>query len=115
MLTILAEPAVHVLTDQIEEVTAGYVNKENSFRNAFHRSWSCSCIKRCENFSSIIATMASTTSGFGISVIMSYFVPPLFVGIAYDSGGVASGPMTATFILAYTQGVAEALKEQMYW
>ena len=37
-----------------------------------------------------------------------YIAPKLFVGIAYDSGGVASGPMTATFILAYTQGIANA-------
>ncbi|MGB3933201.1 MAG: DUF1538 domain-containing protein, partial [bacterium] len=46
--------------------------------------------------------------GYIISVVMTFFVPPLFVGIAFDSGGVASGPMTATFILAFSQGVAEA-------
>jgi len=40
---------------------------------------------------------------------MAYIVPKLFVGIAFDSGGVASGPMTATFILAYAQGAAEAI------
>ena len=45
-----------------------------------------------------------------IALIMMYFAPPLFVGIAFDSGGVASGPMTATFILAYAQGVAEAIE-----
>jgi hypothetical protein len=37
-----------------------------------------------------------------------YFVPKLFVGIAFDSGGVASGPMIGTFIFAFVQGVAEA-------
>jgi NADH:ubiquinone oxidoreductase subunit 3 (subunit A) len=36
-------------------------------------------------------------------------VPPIFVGIAYDSGGVASGPMTATFVLAFAQGAANAI------
>jgi len=41
---------------------------------------------------------------------MTYFVPKLFVGIAFDSGGVASGPMTATFILAFVQGAAEAME-----
>ncbi len=45
---------------------------------------------------------------------MMYFVPKLFVGMAFDSGGVASGPMTATFILAYAQGAAEAIRVQMY-
>jgi len=39
---------------------------------------------------------------------MTYFVQKLFVGIAFDSGGVASGPMTATFIFAFIQGAAEA-------
>ena len=44
--------------------------------------------------------------GFGIAAILAYFVPELFVGIAYDAGGVASGPMTATFSLAFVQGAA---------
>jgi hypothetical protein len=48
--------------------------------------------------------------GYMISIALMYFVPKLFVGIAFDSGGVASGPMTATFILAYAQGAAEATK-----
>jgi len=48
--------------------------------------------------------------GYLISVIMTYFVPKLFVGIAFDSGGVASGPMTATFILAFAQGAAEKIE-----
>ena len=41
---------------------------------------------------------------------MSYYVPKLFVGMAFDSGGVASGPMTATFILAFAQGAADAIE-----
>ena len=45
--------------------------------------------------------------GYAISIAMSFFVEKLFVGIAFDSGGVASGPMTATFILAFSQGVAD--------
>ena len=44
--------------------------------------------------------------GFGLSVILAYFVPDLFVGMAFDAGGVASGPMTATFSLAFVQGIA---------
>lgn len=44
--------------------------------------------------------------GFGLAVILAYFVPDLFVGVAFDAGGVASGPMTATFSLAFVQGIA---------
>jgi len=47
--------------------------------------------------------------GYAIALILTYIVPKLFVGIAFDSGGVASGPMTATFILAYTQGLLSQL------
>lgn len=50
--------------------------------------------------------MAFLTSWIWHSSILSYKVPPIFVGIAYDSGGVASGPMTATFVLAFAQGAA---------
>jgi Protein of unknown function (DUF1538). len=41
---------------------------------------------------------------------MTFFVPKLFVGIAFDAGGVATGPMTATFTLAFTQGVASQVE-----
>ena len=41
---------------------------------------------------------------------MMYFIHKLFVGIAFDAGGVATGPMTTTFILAFTQGAAEAVE-----
>ena len=47
--------------------------------------------------------------GFALGAFLSYKVPPIFVGIAYDSGGVASGPMTATFVLAFAQGAANAI------
>ena len=46
--------------------------------------------------------------GYILLIILSHLAPKLFVGIAFDSGGVASGPMTATFILAFTRGVAES-------
>ena len=46
-----------------------------------------------------------------IAVTLSHFTPKIFVGIAFDSGGVASGPMTATFILAFAQGVANGVVE----
>ena len=57
-----------------------------------------------------LAAVAVSPACYMIALIMMYFAPPLFVGIAFDSGGVASGPMTATFILAYAQGVAEAIE-----
>ena len=49
--------------------------------------------------------------GYTLIMAMSYFTPDLFLGIAFDAGGVASGPMTATFILAFTQGIAAGVPE----
>lgn len=47
--------------------------------------------------------------GYAISLGLTFFVPPIFTGIAFDSGGVASGPMTATFLLPFAQGACQAL------
>ena len=46
--------------------------------------------------------------GYAISLIMTFFVPQIFTGIAFDSGGVASGPMTTTFLLPLAMGACEA-------
>lgn len=109
MVVVLAEPAVYVLTEQIEEVTAGHIQKKViltalSIGIAFAVSMSMLRIMipslRLWHF---------LLPGFGIAAFLSYKVPPIFVGIAYDSGGVASGPMTATFVLAFAQGAANAI------
>ena len=47
--------------------------------------------------------------GYAIALILSLFVPKIFTAIAFDSGGVASGPMTATFLLPLAQGACEAV------
>ena len=47
--------------------------------------------------------------GYAISLGLTFFVPSIFTGIAFDSGGVASGPMTATFLLPFAMGACGAL------
>jgi len=47
--------------------------------------------------------------GYVVALVLSHYTPKLFVGIAFDSGGVASGPMTATFLLPFAQGACDAL------
>ena len=54
--------------------------------------------------------MAFSFTEIYFSNCIIYFAPKIFVGIAFDSGGVASGPMTATFILAFAQGAAKAIE-----
>lgn len=106
MVTVIAEPAVHVLTVSVEEETDGIIPRKVVL--AF--------LSIGVAFSVALAVVRVYTDGmelwhlllpgYTLIMIMSYFTPDLFLGIAFDAGGVASGPMTATFILAFTQGIA---------
>jgi hypothetical protein len=107
-VTILAEPAVYVLTHQIEDVTSGYVKRSSvlialSVGVGFAVALSVIRILIPE-----LQLWHYLLPGYLIAIIMTCFVPKLFVGIAFDAGGVATGPMTATFILAFTHGAADA-------
>ena len=106
LLVVLAEPAVAVLSEQVEDVTGGSIPRKNilialSIGVAFAVMLAIFRI-RIEGF----ALWMLIVPGFLILLILSRRVDQIFVGIAFDSGGVASGPMTATFILAFCQGVA---------
>ena len=46
--------------------------------------------------------------GYAISMLLMLFCPELFTGIAFDSGGVASGPLTSTFVLSFALGAADS-------
>lgn len=108
LVTILAEPAVYVLTHQIEDVTSGYVKKSVVLFALSIGVGLAVALSMVRILVPGLQLWHYLLPGYLIAVTMTYFVPKLFVGIAFDSGGVASGPMTATFILAFAQGVAEA-------
>ncbi len=106
LVTVLAEPAVHVLTHQVEDITGGYVRRRLVLGFL-------SVAVGLAIFMSVLRILVPEIQlwmyllpGFGLSVLLAYFVPELFVGMAFDAGGVASGPMTATFSLAFVQGIA---------
>jgi len=110
MLVILTEPAVYVLTHQIENITNGYIKRKMvlwtlSIGVAFALGLSMLRIVVPE-----IQLWHYILPGFAIALAMSFFVPRIFVGIAFDSGAVASGPMTATFVLAFAQGASDAIE-----
>jgi len=108
LVTILAEPAVHVLTHEIEDVTSGSVKKR------FVLIALCAGVGLAVAFSMLRIAIPGLQlwhfllPGYVIALVLAFIGPKLFVGIAFDSGGVASGPMTATFILAFAQGAAQA-------
>ncbi|MCG9967296.1 DUF1538 domain-containing protein [Pelotomaculum terephthalicicum JT] len=110
LVTILAEPAVHVLTHQIEEVTSGYVKRKVVLVALSIGVGAAIALSMVRIIITEVQLWHYLLPGYIIAIAMSYFVPKLFVGIAFDSGGVASGPMTAAFILAFAQGVAEAIE-----
>lgn len=106
LTTVLAEPAVHVLTQQVEDVTGGSV-KRNLVLIFLSIAVGLSIfMSALRILLPGIELWMYLLPGFGIAIILSYFIPDLFVGMAFDSGGVASGPMTATFSLAFVQGIA---------
>ena len=109
-LTILAEPAVYVLTKSIEKVTSGYIKRKSVLVSL---SIGIGCAVSLSAIRILTPNMQLwhvLLPGYIISIGLAYISPKVFVGIAFDSGGVASGPMTATFILAFTQGAAEAVE-----
>lgn len=110
VVTILAEPAVYVLTHQIEDVTSGYVRRKVVMFTLAIGVGIAVALSMIRILIPELQLWQYILPGYIISIAMSYFVPKLFVGIAFDSGGVASGPMTATFILAYAQGAAESIE-----
>ena len=109
-VTILAEPAVYVLTHQVEDVTSGYVKRRAVLISLSFGVGFAIALSMIRILIPGLKLWHYLLPGYIISIIMTYFVPKLFVGIAFDSGGVASGPMTATFILAFAQGAAEAIE-----
>jgi len=104
--TVLAEPAVHVLTHQVEDVTGGSVRRRLVLIFLSVAVGMSIFMSALRILIPGIKLWMYLLPGFGISVILAFFVPDLFVGMAFDAGGVASGPMTATFSLAFVQGIA---------
>ncbi len=107
MVTILAEPAVSVLTHQIEEVTSGYVRRSIVMVTLSLGVALAVALAILRILVPAIQLWHYLLPGYVLAISLSYFSPKLFVGIGFDSGGVASGPMTATFILAFAQGAAQ--------
>ena len=106
-VVVCAEPAVWVLTDQVESISGGTIKRKVmlaalSFGVAI--SIGISMARVLFGFSLWYILIP----GYAISLLLTFFCPKLFTGIAFDSGGVASGPMTSTFVLSFTLGASSA-------
>lgn len=110
LFTIIAEPAVSVLTHQIEDITAGYVKRRLVLIPLSIGVGFAIAIAIIRVIVPELQLWHIILPGYIISLTMMFFVPKLFVGIAFDAGGVATGPLTATFTLAFVQGAANAFE-----
>jgi hypothetical protein len=110
LAVVLAEPAVHVLVRQIEDVTSGYLTGKVVFPALSLGVGLSVALSALRIVVPGIKLWHYLLPGWALATGLSLCVPNLFVGMAFDSGGVASGPMTATFILAFAQGAAEAIE-----
>ena len=105
---VKAEPAVFVLTKQVEEMTSGAISAKamgTSLSIGVAASVGLAMIRVLTG----INILWFLVPGYFIALILTFFVPKLFTAIAFDSGGVASGPMTATFLLPLAMGACGAL------
>ena len=107
-LIVLAEPSVHILTRQVEQLTGGAISK---LKMLFFLSIAISV--------SVGLSMLRVATGisiwyfllpcYALSIALTFFVPEIFTAVAFDSGGVASGAMTSTFLLPFAIGACTEL------
>jgi len=110
---VLAEPAVHILVGQMEQVSDGVIKK-----------WRVLLYLSLANGAAVALSILRCSLGFGleyyiipgyiIAFVLSFFVPKIYTAMAFDSGGVASGPMTSTFVLPFCIGFALSCKADVY-
>ena len=109
MVVVLAEPAVHVLNKQVEDITDGNVSKKSmmiALSVGVGISIALSMLRIILDFSILFYVIP----GYLISLGLSFFVPGIYTAIAFDSGGVASGPLTSGFILPLAVGACVVLQ-----
>ncbi len=108
---VLAEPAIHVLKKQVETITGGAISKRAmlvALSVGVGISIALSVLRAIYDFSILYYVIP----GYFLSLGLSFFVPKIYTAIAFDSGGVASGPMTSTFILPFLVGVCAILQSE---
>lgn len=105
---VKAEPAVQVLNKQVEDVTGGTVS-QSMMNTALSIGVACAVMLSMVRVLTGISIYWILVPGYALALILARYVPSVFVGIAFDSGGVASGPMTSTFLLPLAMGACTAL------
>lgn len=105
---VKAEPAVHVLNKQVEDLTAGSIPAK-AMEMSLSIGVALSLGLAMTRVLTGISIMYFLIPGYLLALGLSFYAPKIFTSIAFDSGGVASGPMTATFLLPFAMGACEAI------
>lgn len=105
---VKAEPAVKVLNSQVEDLTVGVVTKK-TMMTMLSAGVAVSIGIAMLRVMTGIPLWYFLVAGYALSIILSFIVPKIYTAIAFDSGGVASGAMTATFLLPFAKGACMAL------
>lgn len=105
---VTAEPAVHVLNKQVETITNGAIS-QRAMMLSLSIGVACSVGMSMLRVLTGISIYWMLIPGYTIALVLTFFVPKIITGIAFDSGGVASGPMTTTFLLPFAMGACEAM------
>lgn len=105
---VMAEPAVYVLMRQVEELTDGAI-PGSAMKHSLSIGVAISVGLAMIRVLTGISIFYLLVPGYAVAIVLSFFVPKLFTAIAFDSGGVASGPMATTFLLPFAMGACSAV------
>jgi hypothetical protein len=103
---VAAEPAVHVLNKQVEDISSGTI-PQKAMKRGLSIGMAAALAITMVRILLGIPILWILIPGYAFALILTFFVPPIFTGIAFDSGGVCSGPMTSTFLLPLAMGTCE--------
>lgn len=106
-VVVCAEPAVWVLTEQVEDISGGAI-KRKVLLLTLSAGVACAIGLAMTRVLFRFSIWYVLIPGYATALVLSFFCPKMFTAIAFDSGGVASGPMTSTFILSFTLGASQA-------
>ncbi len=106
-VVVCAEPAVWVLTEQVEEISGGHIRRRIMLV-ALSISIAGAVALGMFRVVTGLSIWYVIVPGYALALLLTRYCPPLFTAIAFDSGGVASGPMSSTFVLALTLGASIA-------
>lgn len=107
-LTVLAEPAIKILIVQVEEMTNGLI-KKRSMLIALAIGVGCAIAIAMIRIIYKFSILYVIIPGYIICFILAFFIPKIYTAIAFDAGGVASGPLTSSFILPIALGICASL------